>query len=308
MIKPITISVIVPVYNSEHMLCRMVDSLLLQTMDAYEIILIDDGSTDSSGVICDQYAEQQANVRVVHKKNEGVSAARQTGLDAAQGEYVIHADSDDWVEPTMLEELYRKAQEEDADVVICDFYVNQDGYQTYSKQQPTVCEPESMLRDLFQQLHGSCWNKLVRRDSLNKYHIRFPKGINHCEDLLTWVQLLQHPEIKISYLPYAYYHYCVNDESITRNYTHATYEMRQRFQKRLVEMLPSSGFEKEIEQSAFSIFTEAFIYGVLSESEIAMGLRDYRDQIKGLKSLKWRVGFFFLQHHCLWFAHQLIHY
>ena len=302
------VSVIVPVFNAEKTLSRMVDSLLLQTMDAYEIILIEDGSTDSSGAICDQYAEQQANVRVVHKKNEGVSAARQTGLDAAQGEYVIHADSDDRVEPTMLEELYRKAQEEDADVVICDFYVNLDGHQTYSKQQPTACEPESVLRDLFQQLHGSCCNKLVRRACYNKFNARFPEGINHCEDLLFWVQLLQHPEVKMSYLPHAFYHYCINDESITRHYTRATYEMRQRFQKRLVEMLPSNGFEKEIEQSAFSIFTEAFIYDVLSENEIAMGLKDYREQIKGLESLKWRVGFFFLQHYCPWIAHKLIHY
>ena len=302
------VSVIVPVYNSEYTLCRMVDSLLLQTLDGYEIILIDDGSTDSSGAICDQYAERQANVRVVHNKNEGVSAARQTGLDAARGEYVIHADSDDWVEPTMLEELYRKAKEEDADVVICDFYVDQDGHQTYSKQQLTACEPESVLRDMFRQLHGSCCNKLVRRDSLNKHHVRFPEGINHCEDLLTWVQLLQHPAVKISYLPHAYYHYSINKGSITRHYTRATYEMRLKFQKKLVELLRSSGFEKVIEQSAFSIFTEAFIYDVLSESEIAMGLRDYTDQIKGLKSLKWRVGFFFLHHHCPWIAHKLIHY
>ena len=302
------VSVVVPVFNAEKTLSRMVDSLLLQTMDAYEIILIDDGSTDSSGAICDQYAEQQANVRVVHKKNEGVSAARQTGLDAARGEYVIHADSDDRVEPTMLEELYRKAQEEDADVVICDFYVNQNGHQTYSKQQPTACGPESVLRGLFQQLHGSCCNKLVRRACYNKYNARFPEGINHCEDLLFWVQLLQHPEIKISYLPHAYYHYSINDESITRHYTRATYKMRQRFQKRLVEMLPPNGFEKEIEHSAFSIFTEAFIYDVLSENEIENGLRDNNDQIKGLKSLKWKAGFFFLHHHCPWIAHKLIHY
>lgn len=302
------VSVVVPVFNAEKLLSRMVDSLLQQTIDVYEIILIDDGSTDSSGAICDYYAEQQANVRVVHKKNEGVSAARQTGLDVASGEYVIHADSDDWVEPTMLEELYRKAQEENADVVICDFYVNQDDHQTYSKQRPTTCEPESVLRDLFQKLHGSCCNKLVRQVCYNKYNVKFPEGINHCEDLLFWVQLLQHPEIKISYLSHAYYHYCINEDSITRHYTRATYEMRQKFQKKLVDVLSSSGFEKEIEQSALSIFTEAFINDVLSENEIEMGLRDYWDQIRELKSLKWRVGFFFLHHRCPWIAHQLIHY
>lgn len=303
------VSIIVPIFNAENTICRMVDSLLLQTIDRYEIILIDDGSTDSSGSICDRYAKKQSNVRVVHKCNEGVSSARQVGINIAYGEYVIHADSDDWVEPNMLEELYCKAIKENADVVICDFFINNaDDKSKKSIQRPSTCNTEIVLHELFQKLHGSCCNKLVKRSCYHQYKIKFPTGINHCEDLLTWVQLFQHPEVKIVYLPKAYYHYCANATSITRHYTRRTYEMRQRFHKALIDVLPIHGFEKEINNSAFNIFTEAFIYDVLSEEEIRRALCVFRKNIKEVKSIKWKIGFFFLYHHCHKMAHKFIHY
>ena len=119
------ISIIVPVYKAEAYLHRCVDSLLIQTFTDFEILLIDDGSPDRSGAICDVYAAKDQRVRVFHKENGGVSDARQFGVDHALGEYIIHADPDDWVDPTMLEELYRKACETDADIVIADFFVNE---------------------------------------------------------------------------------------------------------------------------------------------------------------------------------------
>ena len=105
------ISVIVPVYKAEAYLHRCVDSLLAQTFQDFEVLLVDDGSPDRSGEICDEYARKDSRVRVFHKENGGVSSARQYGMDHAQGEYTIHADPDDWVEPTMLEELYRKEKD-----------------------------------------------------------------------------------------------------------------------------------------------------------------------------------------------------
>lgn len=115
------ISVIVPVYKAEAYLHRCVDSIIAQTFTDWELLLVDDGSPDRSGDICDEYASKDARIRVFHKENGGVSSARQKGLDEAIGEYTIHADPDDWVEPMMLEELYKKAKEDDADMVICDF-------------------------------------------------------------------------------------------------------------------------------------------------------------------------------------------
>ncbi len=104
--KQPAVSVIVPVYKAENYLCHCVDSLLAQTFPDFEILLIDDGSPDHSGDICDEYARKDSRVRVFHKENEGVSSTRQCGIDNAKGEYTIHADPDDWVEPDMLDELY----------------------------------------------------------------------------------------------------------------------------------------------------------------------------------------------------------
>ena len=157
------ISIIVPIYNAEYQIRCLLDSLLLQTWSHFEVLLINDGSTDESGAICDAYAEKDHRFKVIHKENGGVSAARQTGIEAVSGEYVIHADADDWVEPEMLHDLYEKAILADADIVFCDFYVENNGNSVYRKQEPPSFSPEVVLRAMFQRLHGSCWNKLVRR-------------------------------------------------------------------------------------------------------------------------------------------------
>lgn len=211
------VSVIVPVYKAEVYLHRCVDSLLSQTFQDYEILLVDDGSPDRSGEICDEYAKKDSRVRVFHKENGGVSSARQCGIDNARGEYTIHADPDDWVEPEMLEELYKKAKEDDADMVICDFYEERKDSTKYIKQEPSSLNHEVVLRELFQQLHGSCWNKLVRRVCYKEYGVSFPKELNYCEDLFVNTSLLSH-NINIVYLSKAYYHYDLysNSESLVK--------------------------------------------------------------------------------------------
>ncbi len=203
------ISIIVPVYKAEKYLHRCVDSIFAQTFTDWELLLIDDGSPDKSGIICDEYAKRDNRIRVFHKENGGVSSARQKGQDEAQGEYTIHVDPDDWVEPTMLEELYNKAKEDNCDMVICDYYQNKDNSQIYVKQKPTCLDPITVLSELFQQLHGSCWNKLVRR-ACYIGRANFPKGINCCEDLIWCVQVLPLCS-KISYIGKAYYHYVVTE-------------------------------------------------------------------------------------------------
>lgn len=211
------ISVIVPVFKAEAYLNRCVDSLLVQTFKDFEILLIDDGSPDKSGELCDEYAVKDSRVRVFHKENGGVSSARQFGIDNALGEYTIHADPDDWVEQTMLEELYAKAIEDDADMVICDFYVELKNKRIYKRQQPSKLDNQTVFREFFQQLHCSCWNKLIRRACYQNYNICFPKEMNFREDAFVMFSLLIYP-IKISYLPKAFYHYdyFTNTNSIVR--------------------------------------------------------------------------------------------
>ena len=112
------ISIICPIYQAEKTIHRCVDSVLSQTFSDFELLLIDDGSSDASGVICDEYAIKDQRVKVFHKDNGGVASARQMGIDESSGGYTIHIDSDDWVEPCMLSDLYDYALKYDADNVI----------------------------------------------------------------------------------------------------------------------------------------------------------------------------------------------
>ena len=303
------VSIIIPVYNASDSIRKMLDSILAQTLHEFEVLMIDDGSTDESGRILEEYSAKDKSFKAFHKQNEGVAMARQLGVDNAKGEYCIHADADDWMDSTMLEELYTEAKAKDADVVVTDYFVCSKQGETVCKQQPSDLSPEHVLQDMFDnKLFGALWHKLVRTDLYRKYNAKFFKGINHCEDLLIWVQLLQHLEVKVSYLPKAYYHYVVNDNSITRHFTHETYEMRLRFRDKLKELLVVPNAKEIIEKVSFGIFTEGFIYDVLSSEEMEKGLFTYRKSIEHLDSLKWKMGFILLKWGFKDFAHKLIHY
>ena len=115
------ISVIVPVYNVENYLRECLDSIVAQTYRNIEVILVDDGSKDSSGKICDEYADKDNRIKVIHKENGGVSAARNTGLDIAKGEWISYVDSDDYIESTMIETLICLAKKNDVELAMCSF-------------------------------------------------------------------------------------------------------------------------------------------------------------------------------------------
>lgn len=305
----IKVSIIIPVYNADSSLRHTLDSVMVQTMSDFELLVVDDGSTDGTNKLCEQYALHDSRIKVFHKQNEGVAMARQMGMDKAQGEYCIHADADDWMAPTMLEDLYNKAKQDDADVVIADYFVNSKDSERICRQQPSSLTPQDVLQDMFNNnIFGSLWHKLVRTELYRKYSVKFFAGINHSEDLLIWVQLLQHQEIKISYLPKAYYHYVANEASITKHFTRDTYDMRLRFWEKLTTLLYKPELEYLKEKAAFSIFTEGFIYDVLTKEEIGNGLKRYKEQIRQLKSPKWRSGFLMLELGFPYIAHKLIHY
>lgn len=221
----IGISVIVAVYQAEKYISRCLDSLLLQSFDNFEIILIDDGSWDQSGKICDHYKEKDKRIRVVHKENEGVSKTRQLGLNLARGQYVIYVDPDDWVEKEYLEVLYRQAIAENADMIICDFWVEYWKKSIYITQRPSKSDSRTVLEELFSKLIGCTWNKLVKKELYKKYDIKFPEDVHFCEDLYVNCCLLIH-DIKIAYVPKALYHYdqIVNSNSLVRYYDESTYE------------------------------------------------------------------------------------
>ncbi|MCQ2326568.1 MAG: glycosyltransferase [Bacteroidales bacterium] len=195
-----------PVYGVEKYIKRSLDSILLQTFPDFELLCIDDGSLDRSGKICDEYAETDFRIKVIHKENGGVASARQCGLDNAIGEYIVSVDPDDWIECDMLEEMYNAIG--DADMLICDTYQENETGQLYQVQKPTDLTPKAVLDDiLFYRLWGTVWNKMIKREFFIRNNVHFKKGQDIGEDYLMCIQLLRNTDIKVEYLPKAFYHY-----------------------------------------------------------------------------------------------------
>lgn len=201
------VSIIVPAYNSERYLQRCLTSLAAQTMPDFEVIVVNDGSTDETALIADSFAAKDSRFHVIHQENKGVSAARQAALDHASGEYTIHVDSDDWINPEMLEHLVSRAREKDAGMVICDFIVHfEDGGEEIWRQDPGSSDHWGVLGKTFHDLYGSLCNKLIKRSYYSLAGVRLDESMHACEDLWVVLSLLTHP-IRIAYLGEALYHY-----------------------------------------------------------------------------------------------------
>jgi len=281
--KSPVISVIVPVYKAENYLHRCVDSILAQTFTDFEVLLVDDGSPDRSGEICDEYAQKDDRVRVFHKENGGVSSARNVGIDNAHGEYTIHADPDDWVEPNMLEELYKKAQEEDADMVICDFYMNKQSKQIYKSQCPTSLNDIQLIRkDFINKLHGSTWNKLVRASCYKENNIRFNESISFCEDKLFILGILKHTN-RILYLNQAFYHYdqLSNTNSLVKKiFTNEDYQNRFLICQMLKNTMTNIEYVEDFKQmETFLMIRDAFFYSDFSSKQFKSKYKKYKKYV-----------------------------
>ncbi len=169
-----------------------IESIIVQTWEDYEVILVDDGSTDLSGKICDNYADKNTKIRVIHKKNGGLSSARNAGIDVASGEYIAFVDSDDAIHPDYLKNLIWIAQKEKADLVACDFFkgtVCQ--WNEESQPQFDIRLGESILRKMNEKdvIVTVAWNKLYHRKFFDKYGLRYPEGKIH-EDMFLTPQVL----------------------------------------------------------------------------------------------------------------------
>lgn len=299
-----------PIFNAEQYLSKAINSIISQTLKDWELLLIDDGSNDLSPQICDRYSLKDSRIKVIHKNNEGVAMARKTGIELAQGEYSIHVDSDDWIEPTTLEELYRKVQSENADIVISDYFINENNKQILSKQCPKTSNPNFILIEILNNtLFGALWNKLIRTDLYKKYNAKFFQDINYCEDVLICAQLLKHSEIKVVYLNKAFYHYRINYNSITHNIARKDYETRKRFQIKLNEILTDNIYIKSKQISALGIFIEGFINNCLTRKEIHDEfIKNQYAAFHYVKSSRWLLGYLFIKFGWYKLAHLFIKY
>lgn len=196
-----TVSIIVPVYNAENSIKRCVDSILGQEFTDFELLLVNDGSTDASGAICDEYAAADPRVRVIHKENTGVSDTRNIAIGLATGTYLQFLDSDDWITADATKLLVRTATEYNCDLVIADFYrvigerVSHKGSIEEQKLMSKEEFAEEMMKNPADFYYGVLWNKLYRRELVEAHGLRMDTSVSWCEDFLFNLEYILHAEI-----------------------------------------------------------------------------------------------------------------
>lgn len=206
------ISVIVPVYNCIHTLEKCIRAICAQTVEDWEILLIDDGSTDGSERICDRFAAEDPRIHVFHKPNGGVSSARNLGLDRANGDYVMFCDSDDYAEPEWCSKLVAAAEHHRDSFPICNYFRHSSSGKSinYAKQCNTLDEtiaPEDLFCLYHLELLGTPWNKIYRQDILSKNHIRFRPDLSLGEDLVFNLDYIKFLTDGFTYINEPLYHY-----------------------------------------------------------------------------------------------------
>ena len=217
------VSIIVPVYNAEKTIQRCVESILGQDFQDFELLLIDDGSQDTSGELCDAFARQDARVRVFHKENGGVSAARNLGLSQAQGVYLQFLDSDDWITADATTMLVRTAREYRCDLVISDFYrvVGDRVSHKGDIQEDAVLSREEYAAHMMERpadfYYGVLWNKLYRREIVERHHLRMNPEISWCEDFMFNLEYIRYAE-RFYALQVPIYYYVKTKGSLASQY------------------------------------------------------------------------------------------
>ena len=205
------VSVIVPIYNVETYLKRCIDSLLAQTLEDIEIILVNDGATDNSGYIAKKYyLENPQKIFYLEKKNGGLSDARNFGIKHASGDYIAFLDADDYAEPTTYEEMYNKAIEENCDYVECDFI-----WEYEKKSKLDIRKDYKNKKEMFTNVRVVAWNKLIKRELIEENKLFFSQGLRY-EDTEFTYKLIPYIN-KFSYVNKKFIHYTQRKNSIANN-------------------------------------------------------------------------------------------
>lgn len=224
------ISVIVPIFNVEKYLKKCIDSIINQTYKNLEIILVDDGSTDNSPNICDEYIKKDSRVKVVHKENGGLSSARNVGLDLAKGELIAFVDSDDYIELEMYEKLKSNMDKYDSDIAICQFKK----ISKYFLKKVIGVNDEMIYegKDIFLhmgEIKAIAWNKLYRKQLFK--NIKYPEG-RLFEDMFVLCDILNNAK-RVSVLNEPLYNYTLRKSSISRSYDEKHLDMIDAFDSRI---------------------------------------------------------------------------
>ena len=227
------ISVIVPAYNAEKYINQCIDSIINQTLDGIELIIIDDGSTDLTGKILDEKYAARENVMVVHQENKGLYATRRIGLNMARGEYVGWVDADDFISPNMYQAMYETAKNKNSDLIICNYkwYPHKVG-----KKEKWFREYKGIKDTTFVERNSQPWNKIVKRDLLEKLHVA--DYFETCFDEI-YIRVLLKAKNPIT-IPDELYYYRVGEGTMSSSYKNpAHYERFIKASENLLEVMKS---------------------------------------------------------------------
>ena len=277
------ISVIVPIYNVQDYLKRSIESLLNQTYKNLEIILVDDGSTDNSGKIAEGYKKVDERVKVYHKKNGGLSDARNYGINKATGDYVLYVDSDDWLDLDMINIMVEKVKEYEADIVQVGFYYAYEDHQLYDNRyyneddEDIVLDRESLMKELVinERVKNFAWGKLYKTELVKD--ILFEKGAKF-EDVY-WAHQVMHRVNKYVIVHKPMVYYLQRGESITGTYNVRNTEIIKGLLER--HMFIRKNYNHLLNESYKTILNTCFVhYDLLINMDDKSSAQIYSDKIK----------------------------
>lgn len=263
----IKISIIVPVYNVEKYLRRCIESIIYQSLKDIEILIVNDASPDNSLKIIQEYMKKDKRIILINKeKNEGLASARNSGLKIAKGEYILHIDSDDWIEQDYFKDIYDLAIKNKSDIVVSDFYTDYGGEKIiYRTDQYGKTGEELNKREVIENLgnRGSAyavWNKLVKREIYENNKIKFLDGISAGDDLLV-TPILFYNSNKIIKLSKAYLHYMQNPNSITKKPKYSALADIYYSVNKLEEFFKDKGYDYFLKDLRFG-FLKSYIFKI----------------------------------------------
>ena len=300
------ISIIVPIYNIEKFLPCCIDSILAQTFTEWELILVDDGSKDTCGSICDEYATKDGRIRVIHKPNGGLTSARNAGLAMASGEWVMYLDGDDWIEPEMLELLLRKGEETGADIVMGDFlFAYPDRDVPYRLPDWDDCKTTSLNRYIT-SVWTCVWGGIHKRSLYEEHQLQSPQGVTYCEDFHLIVRLCYFAR-KVVNVHRHFYHYRQQEGSVMHNLNKKTERDEQWVYQDIIRLFKEQGVYKDYRKSMCWRMLKATQELVLDKSD----WKAFQEMVPEKKHYIWdclyinrklKINMWCLTHHLSWIS------
>ena len=300
------ISIIVPIYNIEKFLPCCIDSILTQTFTEWELILVDDGSKDTCGSICDEYATKDGRIRVIHKPNGGLTSARNAGLAMASGEWVMYLDGDDWIEPEMLELLLRKGEETGADIVMGDFLFAYPDRDVPYRLPDWDNKKTASLNRYITSVWTCVWGGIHKRSLYEEHQLQSPQGVTYCEDFHLIVRLCYFSH-KVVNVHRPFYHYRQQEGSVMHNLNKKTERDEQWVYQDIIRFFKEQGVYKDYRKSMCWRMLKATQELVLDKSD----WKAFQEMVPEKKHYIWdcpyinrklKINMWCLTHHLSWIS------